>query len=75
MQNHENKFVIAEIESFRFRLNLPKDFDKNLKHEVVRIVRHHVVLAKQKVKNEIDQILFKYKHENNIQKYRKQQNQ
>ena len=30
----DNKLVIIESKTFHFHFNLPKDIDKNLKHEI-----------------------------------------
>ena len=37
---------------------------KNLKHEMEFIIKSNKSLAENKIKNEIEQLLLKYKHEN-----------
>ena len=69
-----------------FHFNLPKDVDKNLNnkidfiirrnenfanHEIDFILRCNKDFAEHRVKNEISQLLFKYKH-GNIHKQGKQ---
>ena len=41
-------------------------FGKNLKHEIEFIIKSNDSLSENKVKNEIEQLLSKYKHGNNI---------
>ena len=72
----ENTFVIKEPKPFFFCL--PKDIDKNWKHEIEFIIKQNEYLAKNKIKNETEQLLFKYKkykRGNNIHEHRKQQNE
>ena len=46
--------------------------NSNLKYEIDYIIRHNGFLAKHTIKNEIGQLLSKYKHGNSIHEYRKQ---
>ena len=72
----ENTFVIKEPKPFFFCL--PKDIDKNWKHEIEFIIKQNEYLAENKIKNETEQLLFKYKkykRGNNIHEHRKQQNE
>ena len=55
--------------------SLPKNVDKNIEHEVYHITRHHGFSAEQRIKNQIDQLLFEYKHGNDTHEHIKQQNQ
>ena len=58
--------VIRESKTFYFDFDLPKDVDKNLKHEIEFIIKYNESLAEHKIKNVISQLLSKYKHGNNI---------
>ena len=44
-----------------------------MKHEFEFIIKNNESLAENKIKNEIEQLLLKYKHGNNIYEHRKQQ--
>ena len=61
-------------EPFCFNFALPKNVDKNLKHEIAFIIKSNESLTEIIIKNEIEQLLLKYMHRNNIHKHRKQQN-
>ena len=67
----DSKLVKAETKAFHLHFNLPKDVDKNLKHETDFIIKHNESLVEHKIKNEIDQSLFKHKSGNNIHEHRK----
>ena len=56
--------VIRVHKNFRSKFDWPKYIDENLKHEIEFII-----------KNEIEQLLLKYKHGNNIHEHGKQQNE
>ena len=71
----DNKLVATEPKTFHFDFDLPKDVDKSLKHEIDHIIKHNGFLAEQRIKNELDLLLYKYKHGNDIHEYRKQKNQ
>ena len=71
----DNKFVMIEPQTFHFYFDLPKDVDKNLKLEIDFVIRHNEYLVKERIKNEIDQLLYRYKHRDNIYEHRKQQKQ
>ena len=75
MHIYDNKLVITEIKAFDFQFDLPEYTDKNLKHKVDHIIRHNGFLAEEKMKNEIDQLLYKHKYGNYIHEHRKEQNQ
>ena len=67
----DNKLVIiAEPKTFHF--DLPKDVDKNLEHEIDFIIKHNEFLAEKTIENEINQLLSKYKHGNDILEHEKQ---
>ena len=55
----ENMIVIRDPKTVYFYFDWPKDVDENLKHETC----------------EIEQLLLKYKRENNIHEHGKQQNE
>ena len=67
--------LITDPKTFCFNLDLPKYVDENLKHEIEFIIKINKSLAKNKIKNEIEQLLLKYKHGNNIHEHRKYQNE
>ena len=71
----ENMIVIRDPKTFRFDFNLPTYVDENLKNEIEFIIKSNESLAENKIKNEIEQLLFKYKHGNNIHEHGKQQNE
>ena len=71
----DNKFVTIEPQTFHFHFDLPKDVDKNLKLENDFVIRHSECLVKGRIENEIDQLLYRYKHRDNIYEHRKQQKQ
>ena len=70
----ENMIVIRDPKTFCFNFYCPKHDDKNLKHEIEFIIKTHESLAENKIKNNIEQLLLKYKHESNIHEHGKQQN-
>ena len=55
----ENMIVIRDSKTFCFNFNWPKGVDENLKHEVEFIIKSNECLAKNKIKNETEQLLFK----------------
>ena len=67
-----NMTVIREHKTSYFNFDLPKDINKNLKHEIEFIIKHNESLAKHKIKNELEQFLSKYKHRNDIHEHKKQ---
>ena len=71
----ENMIVIRCHKTFDFDFDWPKVVDENLKHKIEFIIKSNEPLAENKVKNEIEQLLFKYKHGNNIHEHGKQQNE
>ena len=72
---NENMIVIRDSKTFCFNFEWPKDVDENLKHEIEFIIKNNKSLAENKKKNEIEQLLLKYKHANNIHEHGKQQNE
>ena len=67
--------VTRGSKTFCFNFDWPKNLDDNLKHETDFIMKSNESLAENKIKNEIEQLLLKYKHGNNIYEHRKQQNE
>ena len=67
--------VIRDPKTFYFYFDWPKEVNENLKHEIEFIIKSNESLAKNKTKNETEQLLFKYKHGNNIHEQQKQQNE
>ena len=61
----DNKLVVkAGHKTFYF--DLPKDVDRNLKHEIDSIIKHNETLGDHGIENKISQLLSKYKHGNNV---------
>ena len=58
-------------QNFFFNFDLQKYVDEYLKHETEIIVKSNESLAENKIKNEIEQVLLKYKHGSNIYKHGK----
>ena len=71
----ENMIVIRNPKTFSFNFNWPKYVDENLKHEIEFIIISNESLADNKIKNETEQLLLKYKHGNNIHEQGKLQNE
>ena len=71
----ENMIVVRDTKTFYFDFHWPKAVDGNLKHKIAYIIKSNGYLAKNKIKNDIEQSLFKYKHGNNIHEHRKHQNE
>ena len=67
--------VIRNPKSFCFHFDWPKDVEENLKDEIEFIIESNEPLAENKIKNEIEQLLLKYRDGNNIYEYGKQQNE
>ena len=70
----EMKEILRDPETFCFNFDWYKHFDKNWKHEIGFIIKINECSAKNKMKDEIEQLLLKYKHRNNIHEHGKQQN-
>ena len=67
--------VIRDPRTFYFNFDWNKDVDDSLKHDIKFITKSSESLTKNKMKNKIEQLLWKYKHRNNVHKHRKQQNE
>ena len=55
--------VMRDHKIFCFNFYLPNDVDVNLKHKIEFIVKSNESIAKIIIKNEIEQLFLKYKHE------------
>ena len=64
--------VTRDPKTFCFNFDWSKQVDENLKHEIEYILKTNESLAENKMKNEIEQLLLKDKHENNIHENGKQ---
>ena len=71
----EKMIVIRDPKTFGFNFDQPKDADEYSKHKIEFIIKGNETLAENKIKNEIELLLFKCKHGNNIHKHGKQQNE
>ena len=67
--------VIKDAKTFYFYFDQPKNVDENLKHEIEFMIKSNKCLAENKIRNEIEQLLSKCKHGNNIHEHGKQQNE
>ena len=65
--------VIRDPKTFSFNFDWLKDVNENLKHKIDFIIKSNESLAGKK--REIQQLLLKYKHGNDIHERRKQQNE
>ena len=64
--------VTRDPKTFCFNFDWSKQVDENLKHEIEYILKTNESLTENKMKNEIEQVLLKDKHENNIHENGKQ---
>ena len=67
--------VISDPKTFYFDFDWSKDVDENLKHEIGFIIKNNEYLAENKIKNEIEQLLSKFKYGNNIHEQGKQESE
>ena len=63
--------VITDPKNFDFDFDWPKNIDETLKHGIEFIIKRNESLAENKIKNETEQLLLKYKHGNNIHEHGK----
>ena len=66
--------MIRDPKTFCFNFDCPKDVDDNLKHKTEFNIKINESLPENKIKNVTEQLLLKNKHGNNIDEYRKKQN-
>ena len=71
----ENMIVIRAPKTSCFNFDWSKDVDEKLKHDIEFIAKSNESLAEYKIKNDIEQLLLKYKHGSNIHEHRKQQDE
>ena len=67
--------VKRDPKTFCFNFDFPRNVDENSMNEIEFIIKSNESLAENKIKNDIEQLLLKYKNENNIHKHKKQLNQ
>ena len=67
--------MIRDLKTFYFDFDWPKDVDKNLENKIEFIINSNESLAENKINNEIEQLLSKYKYVNNIHEHGKQKNE
>ena len=70
----DNKIAITKKQK-KFHFDLSKDADITLKHQTCFIIKHNELLVEYAIKNKFRQLLFKYKHGNDIHEHGKQQNE
>ena len=56
---------------FSFPIDLPKKVVKDIPHEVYCTIRQNGFLAEKRIENDIDILLFEYKHGNAIHEHKK----
>ena len=66
--------VMRDPKTFYFYFHWPKDVDESLKHEIEFVIKSNQSLVEGEIKHEIEQLLSKYKHGNNIHEHSKLQN-
>ena len=71
----EDRIVIRDPKSSCFNFDWPEVVGENLKHEIEFMIKSNESLAEIKIKNQIEQLLLKYKHGSNIHDHRKQKNE
>ena len=71
----ENIIMIANPKNFSFNFDWSKNVNENLKHEIEFILKSNESLAENKIKNDIEQLLLKYKQGKNIHEHGKRQNE
>ena len=69
----EENIVIKGPKTFYFHFDRPNNVDENLKHETGFIRKINKSFAENKIKNETEQLLLKYKHGNNFHEHGKKQ--
>ena len=71
----KNVIVIRDPKTFYFNFDWLKHVDENLKYKIEFITTSNESLAENKIKNETEELLLKYKNGNNIHEHGKQQNE
>ena len=67
--------MITNPKNFSFNFGWSKNVNENLKHEIEFILKSNESLAENKIKNDIEQLLLKYKQGKNIHEHGKRQNE
>ena len=67
--------VIREPQTIYFDSDQPKIVDQCLKRKIEFTIKHNESSAENKIKNKIELLLSKYKHENNTCEHGKQQDE
>ena len=62
----ENMIVIRDSKALCFNFDLPKDYDKNFKHEIEFIIKSNESSVESKITSKTEQLLLKHKDGNNI---------
>ena len=70
----ENIIVIRDPKTFCLNFDFPKDVDESLIDEIEFMIKSNESLAENKIKNETEQLLLKYKNGNNIHEHGQRQN-
>ena len=68
----ENMIVIRDSKALCFNFDLPKDYDKNFKHEIEFIIKSNESSVESKITSKTEQLLLKHKDGNNIHGHGKQ---
>ena len=58
----ENMIVMRDSKFFCFDFDWSKNVNENLKHEIEFIIKSNESLSENKIKNEIEKCLLKYKY-------------
>ena len=71
----QNLIVIRDCKTFFKNFDRSKHVEENLKSKIAFTIKGNKSLAGDKIKNQIEQILLKYKYGKNIYEHGKQPNQ
>ena len=67
-----NIIAIRDHKIFYFNFDWPKDGDENMTHKIELLIKSNKYFTGNKIKNEIEKLLSKYKHGKNMYGHRKQ---
>ena len=62
----ENMIMIKDPKKSCFNFDFSKDVDEDLKNKIEFILKSNESLSENGIRNEIEQLLLKHRHENNI---------
>ena len=65
----ENMILIRDLKAFQFNFDWPKNIDENLKYENEFMIKSNESLAENKIKSEIEHLLLRCKHANDIHEH------